>query len=218
MRLRVRGRRPARRASDGFRNRWSSIRSRRRLPPDMLERYAESGLAPPVVDGDMEAIAAPSTSSASTTTRAMSFDPVERTARTLVEPEGVERTEMGWEVYPDGSPTPRPAPRGVRSPPLYITENGASFPTTGPTEGLTPARPTSSVTSVRWQMRSSAGSPARLLRLVAPRQLRVGVRLHAQLRHRLHRLRDARTGAQGELQLVPGLHLRSARRPPSVRV
>ena len=46
----------------------------------------------------------------------------------VVEPEGVERTAMGWEVYPDGL-----LELLVRlheeydSPPLYVTENGAAF-------------------------------------------------------------------------------------------
>ncbi len=47
---------------------------------------------------------------------------------------------------------------------------------------------------------------ARVLPLVAARQLRVGFRIHEAVRHRLRRLRDARARAEGELWVVPRFH------------
>ena len=114
--------------SDGFRNRWfldSVLRGR--YPEDMLERYAS--ILPTIEDGDMETIAAP-----------LDFLGVNYYTRTIlradpadakpvpVDPEGVPRTTMGWEVYPDGLFELLVRLRDdYELPPLFITENGAAF-------------------------------------------------------------------------------------------
>ena len=103
---------------DGSRNRWF-LEPVLGLgyPTDMLEHYAS--ILPRIEDGDWTRSPRHSTSSASTTTRRnvvrAGSDPA---APVVVDvPEGVERTEMGWEVYPDGLKRPArpPAPR-LRAP------------------------------------------------------------------------------------------------------
>lgn len=122
---------------DGYFNRWflDPIYGRR-YPADMIEAYRKAGLLPAggpdfVVEGDFEAIAAYT-----------DFLGVNYYSRSVVkaDPEGgpfpvgddenstLERTDMGWEVYPQGlyellcrlhfeyQPTK-----------IYITENGASY-------------------------------------------------------------------------------------------
>jgi beta-glucosidase len=94
----------------------------------MLEHYAD--ILPPIEDGDMSTIAAP-----------LDFLGVNYYTRNVVragsgdampEPvpiEGVEHTEMGWEVYPRGLSDLLTRLQGdYELPPLYITENGAAFP------------------------------------------------------------------------------------------
>jgi beta-glucosidase len=119
----------AARRLDGFRNRWflEPVLGRG-YPQDMLEHYAD--ILPPIEDGDMSTIAAP-----------LDFLGVNYYTRnviragsgdTMPEPvpiEGVEHTEMGWEVYPRGlSDLLTRLHRDYELPPLYITENGAAFP------------------------------------------------------------------------------------------
>jgi beta-glucosidase len=115
--------------SDGFRNRWFlDPLLRGEYPADMLERYAD--ILPAIADGDMRTIATP-----------LDFLGVNYYTRSLVradrldarpvpvDREGVERTTMGWEVYPDGLFQLLVRLRDeYELPPLYITENGAAFP------------------------------------------------------------------------------------------
>ena len=65
------------------------------------------------------------------------------------------------------------------------------------------ARRTSRPTSVQRPRDRRRRPAARLLRVVAARQLRMGLGLLEALRPDLHRLRDARTRPEGELLLVP---------------
>jgi beta-glucosidase len=114
----------AARQSDGFRNRWflDPVLGRG-YPEDMLERYAE--ILPPIVAGDLEAIAAP-----------LDFLGVNYYTRNVVRAgvgevatEGAEHTDMGWEVYPDGLHDLLVRLHAeYELPDLYITENGAAFP------------------------------------------------------------------------------------------
>ncbi len=115
----------AARAMDGAANRWFlDPIFRGEYPADMLDRFA-----PPVCDGDLEAISAP-----------IDFLGVNNYFRYVVRagmngdlPHVVRdaeapATDMGWEVYPEGlyrllvRVTEDYAPRAI-----YITENGAAY-------------------------------------------------------------------------------------------
>ena len=113
---------------DGSRNRWIlDPVLRGAYPADLAERFAP--LLPAVVDGDLRAISTP-----------LDFLGVNYYTRTLVragaagEPEvvavpDVERTGMGWEVYPDGLFELLVRLRDEYAPPpIYVTENGAAYP------------------------------------------------------------------------------------------
>lgn len=121
---------------DGYFNRWFiDPVYRGTYPQDMVEAYTERGHLPAgglsfVRGGDMEAIATPTDFlGVNYYTRAV----IGATEQGRSEPEvaemfNVERTEMGWEVYPEGiydllvrlHNEYRPAR-------LYVTENGASY-------------------------------------------------------------------------------------------
>jgi beta-glucosidase len=113
--------------ADGSRNRWIlDPVLRGAYPEDMLETFAP--ILPPILDGDLETIAAP-----------LDFLGVNYYTRTVVRADGVgapetveaddvERTEMGWEVYPDGLYELLVRLRDeYELPPLYVTENGAAY-------------------------------------------------------------------------------------------
>jgi beta-glucosidase len=114
-------------SSDAFRNRWIlDPVLRGEYPADILERF---GSVLPVQHGDLQTIAAP-----------LDFLGVNYYTRTVVQadPEGgspvfvddggAERTEMGWEVYPDGLYELLVRLRDdYDPPPLYVTENGAAY-------------------------------------------------------------------------------------------
>jgi beta-glucosidase len=115
----------AARELDGTANRWFlDPVFRGSYPVDLVERFA-----PPVQDGDLEAISAP-----------IDFLGVNNYFRFVVQagsngdgphvvhdPEWA-RTDMGWEVYPEGlyQLLTRVA-RDYEPPALYVTENGAAF-------------------------------------------------------------------------------------------
>ena len=150
-----------------------------------------------VRDGDMELIAAP-----------LDFLGVNYYSRNRVrspllpplDPAGdpPERTGMGWEVYPAGlvEVLEFVASR-TGTLPLYVTENGAAYPgrrgRPDPRPGarqLPPPPPRR-----RARRHRARRAPARLLRLVAARQLRVGPRLRPAVRHRPRRLSRRWSGA-----------------------
>jgi beta-glucosidase len=118
----------AARLSDGSRNRWFlEPLLGRGYPSDMLERYER--ILPPIEDEDLRVIAAP-----------LDFLGVNYYSRTVVragpdgnppvtvDVDGVERTAMGWEVYPDGlQEILLRLHREYELPDVYITENGAAY-------------------------------------------------------------------------------------------
>ena len=99
--------------------------------------------------------------------------------------------------------------RDYAPPAIYVTENGAAFGDVRLHDGSVsdPERRDYLAGHLgrgrARDRRRRAG--ARLLRLVAARQLRVGARLREAVRDRLRRLPDARARAEGELLLVPRL-------------
>ncbi len=111
-------------AMDAWRNRWFiDPLMGRGYPDDGLRYFQHMGVLdepqlPSARDGDMQIIALP-----------IDFLGVNYYTRTLIGKEGIlPRTDIGWEVYPEGmykllnrltSEYPLPA--------LYITENGASY-------------------------------------------------------------------------------------------
>ena len=128
--------REALRRFDGFFNRWY-------LDPIFFGRYPEDAIAdrvrqghlssttlPFVIDGDMEQIAAPiDWLGINYYSRAICRGPEEGNApRAIPEPTSAQKTDMGWEVFPDGLAAILQrvhtdyAPRA-----LYVTENGAAY-------------------------------------------------------------------------------------------
>jgi beta-glucosidase len=115
--------------ADGHRNRWFlDPVLEGRYPEDMLEHYAD--LLPHIEPEDLTTIGAP-----------LDFLGVNYYTRSVVKADSnggepitvpgddVERTGMGWEIYPDGlyELLVRLHER-YDLPPLYVTENGAAFP------------------------------------------------------------------------------------------
>jgi beta-glucosidase len=114
-------------AEDGVRNRWFfDPVLRGSYPEDTLERFAAD--APPILDGDLEAMSAP-----------LNFVGINNYSRRVVRAGAdgslvdvsvpvAQLTDMGWEVYPDGlyeSLVRMHRDYGVSS--LYVSENGAAF-------------------------------------------------------------------------------------------
>ena len=119
----------AARRSDGARNRWF-LEPVLGLgyPSDMLEQYER--ILPGIESDDVQTIGAPLdflgvNYYSRTVVRAGS----EPTMPVQVEVDGVERTEMGWEVYPAGlTDLLVGLHRDYELPDVYITENGAAYP------------------------------------------------------------------------------------------
>ena len=113
---------------DGYRNRWFlDAVHRGAYPDDMLEVYGD--VLPEILDGDLRTMSAPT-----------DFLGVNYYRRTRVSaaanggppvpitPSGVEHTDMGWEVYPDGLHALLRRVHDEYGPSLiYVTENGASY-------------------------------------------------------------------------------------------
>jgi beta-glucosidase len=117
----------AARMEDGYRNRWFlDPVLRGSYPADVAERFA--ALMPPIAAGDLEAIAAPIDFLGVNyyTRNVVRADPATGMP-VVVALDGVDRTAMGWEVYPEG--LYRVLMRlhsEYGAPPLYVTENGAA--------------------------------------------------------------------------------------------
>jgi len=119
--------RDAVRKEDGFRNRWFlDPVLRGEYPSDVLERWA--AILPAIADGDMRTIAARIDFLGVNYYRRHVVRADETGSPVVVEPEGVEQTAMGWEVYPEGLlELLVRLHEEYESPPLYVTENGAAF-------------------------------------------------------------------------------------------
>ena len=119
----------AARLLDGSRNRWFlDPLFGRGYPSDMLEHYER--ILPKVDDGDLETIAAPldflGVNYYSRAVVRAGSDPARPIAVDLPD---AERTQMGWEVYPDGLKDLLVRLHGdYELPDVYITENGAAYP------------------------------------------------------------------------------------------
>ena len=176
---------------DGAGNRWFlDPIFRGSYPADLLDR--SELVAPFVLDGDMEAIAAP-----------IDFLGVNNYFRfvvtaadegpLLVNPPGSPVTDMGWEVYPDGLRRLLVRLQQEYEPPaIYITENGAAFGDVRVHDGRVhdPERTSYLETHIDAVVERGRGGRARprLLRLEPARQLRVGRGVLEALRDRLRRL------------------------------
>jgi beta-glucosidase len=113
---------------DGLHNRWFlDPIFKGKYPDDMLEAWAES--MPEVHDGDLETIAAP-----------IDFLGINNSTSPLVAADGsggrsqivrradVDRTDMGWEVVPDGlCDLLRRVDREYGPRAIYVTENGCAY-------------------------------------------------------------------------------------------
>ena len=122
-------------------------------------------------------------------------------------PEGMERTPMGWLIDPDGLyelllRLSKDAP-GL---PLYITENGCAAE-----DYVNPDGEVNDLERIKFlhlhlaaaaRAARDGASLAGLLRVVAARQLRVGLRLPEAVRDRVRRLRHAAPDPEGELRLL----------------
>ena len=119
----------AARLMDGSRNRWF-LEPVLGLgyPTDMLEHYA--AILPSIEEGDLDTIGVPldflGVNYYSRTVVRAGTDPA---APIALDVPGVERTQMGWEVYPDGlTDLLVRLHRDYELPDVYITENGAAYP------------------------------------------------------------------------------------------
>ncbi|HZQ16182.1 MAG TPA: GH1 family beta-glucosidase [Gaiellaceae bacterium] len=113
---------------DGFHNRWflDPIFTGA-YPQDMLDSWAS--IAPPIEDGDLEAISAPiDFLGVNNYTSPLVAAGPEGGRSQFVRREDVDRTDMGWEVVPGGLRdlllrlTADYAPEAI-----YVTENGAAY-------------------------------------------------------------------------------------------
>ena len=116
-------------------------------------------------------------------------------------------TAMGWNIAPEGleellmslhEQFPEQA--------LMVTENGAAFDDTVAADGSVPDPERLATTLHRRSSGDGPGRrPARIFRLVAAGQLRVGVRLREAVRDRARRLRHPRAHRQRQRSLVPAV-------------
>jgi beta-glucosidase len=114
--------------SDGFRNRWIlDPVLRGEYPPDMLEAFAPN--LPTIEDGDLATISTPlDFLGVNYYTRSVVRAGPDDAAPVTVDGHDVERTAMGWEVYPDGLYELLVRLReDYALPELYVTENGAAY-------------------------------------------------------------------------------------------
>jgi beta-glucosidase len=120
----------ASRVEDGTRNRWFlEPVLRGTYPADVLPRFEP--LLPFAWDEDLCTIGAPiDLLGVNYYRRHIVRAAEDGTTPVVVHPTGVELTEMGWEVYPEGLHELLVGLREWDTPPLYVTENGAAFPDT----------------------------------------------------------------------------------------
>ncbi len=114
---------------DGLHNRWFlDPLFRGSYPDDMAEAWAES--MPKLHDGDLETIAAPIDFLGVNNYTSPLVAAGENGVRSrIVRRADVDRTDMGWEVVPDGlRDLLVRLHRDYTPPAIYVTENGAAFP------------------------------------------------------------------------------------------
>jgi beta-glucosidase len=114
---------------DGLHNRWFlDPLFRGSYPDDMAEAWAES--LPEIRDGDLETIAAPIDFLGVNNYTSPLVAAGENGGRSrIVRRVDVDRTDMGWEVVPDGlHDLLVRLHRDYTPPAIYVTENGAAFP------------------------------------------------------------------------------------------
>ena len=189
-----------------------------RYPADVLDDVAAVTGAEYVRPGDEPAIAAPLDflginyyTRHVVRTGARSEEPTPWIGAEAVEfvGRGLPRTEMGWEIDASGlyDVLTRLA-REYPPVPLYVTENGAAFDDAPAADGSVERSPAGRVPRRPLPRRRGRDRgrrrPARLLRVVADGQLRMGVRLQQAVRPRARRLRDAAPNPQGQCALVRG--------------
>jgi beta-glucosidase len=120
----------AARRADGHTNRWwLDPLHGRGYPADMIEVY---GVEPPVRPGDLEVIAAPMDHLGLNYyfRQVVADDPAGQPprARMVSVPEAT-RTDMDWEVHPDGlEELLTRLHQEYRAPRIYVTENGSAWP------------------------------------------------------------------------------------------
>ncbi len=134
---------------DGFFNRWylDPVRGKG-YPPDMVADYRALGRLPAegplpfLFPGDLEAIATPIdflgiNYYSRAILRSDKLPEAENAPRTIPEPGPEVRTDIGWEVYPDGlAVLLRRVAADLPGIPLVITENGASWATPPGDDGV----------------------------------------------------------------------------------
>ena len=196
---------------DGHHNRWFlDALLRGAYPADMLELYErEAGPLDAIRDGDLETIAQP-----------LDFLGVNFYRPNLVAAgdspvlgvreveQDAERTAMDWPVVPEAlTELLLRLKRDYGDLPLLITENGAAFQDRLDDGAVDDERRRRVPACAHRRGRAGAGGGSRrprLLRLVAARQLRVGMGLRAAVRDRLRRLPDPAADPEAERALVPG--------------
>ena len=205
----------AARRADGHTNRWwLDPLHGRGYPADMVEVY---GVEPPVRDGDLATIATPTDHVGLNYyfRQVVTDDPAGPPpyARMVPVPDAV-RTDMDWEVHPDGLEQLLTRLAGdYGAPRVFVTENGSAWPdevVDGHGRATWRAPTTSRRTWPRPTRAVGHGRPAgRLLRLVAAGQLRVGVRVRQAVRAGARRLRHPGADGQGQRPAVREAHLRA---------
>jgi beta-glucosidase len=115
---------------DGLHNRWFlDPIFKGRYPDDMLEAWAES--LPEIREGDLAEISAPIDFLGvnNYTSPLVAADTQGDGRSRIVSRSDVDRTDMGWEVVPDGlHDLLVRLDREYGAPAIYVTENGAAFP------------------------------------------------------------------------------------------
>jgi len=108
-------------------------------PEELLGIYGRHGLAPPVEEGDLDAIAAPIDFLGLNyySRNVVRFDPGDELLQASDVDQPGERTEMDWLVAPDGLHELLVRVQREYAPPaVYVTENGAAFADTVSSDGL----------------------------------------------------------------------------------
>ena len=116
-------------------------------------------------------------------------------------------TAMGWNIAPEGLEELLVSLREqFPEQPLMVTENGAAFEDVVADDGSVPDAGAPRLPAPPLHRRAPGHAarrrPARLLRVVAAGQLRVGLRLRQAVRHRARRLRLARAHREGQRPVV----------------